>query len=108
MIRPIKIIFVIILIVVAGFLINRFLQSNQELVQLQFIYWRTKEFALGALVSLSFLLGLLISSGILTSQLVSKTLEARRMRRENDALQRLLETKAQDHSSSSKTSSSET
>jgi uncharacterized integral membrane protein len=93
MIRPLKMIFTVLLMVAGGFLVHRFLDTNSEMIQLQFWKYRTKEMGLGSVVTLSFVIGLVISSGILTSSLISKILEARRLHRENEALQRLLETK---------------
>jgi len=92
--RPVKLIFIILLIVGAGYLLSRFLDANREIVQLQFMLWRSKQLPLGILVTASFALGLVLSSGILVSSLLSKTFEARRLHRENEALQRLLETKS--------------
>ena len=91
--RPLKLIFIVLAMVAGGYLVSVFLDANREMVQLRFSLWRTRDVALGLLVCFSFVLGLLISAGILTTALVSKILETKRLHRENDALQRLLETK---------------
>lgn len=90
-----------------GFALAQFLQVNQEPAQLRFCIgsacrwgWQTKEVSLGWLVSLSFLVGLFLSSALIFSAAASKSLEAKRLRRENESMRKLLETKV-DHSSSS-------
>jgi uncharacterized integral membrane protein len=93
MIRPLKLIVFVLAMVAGGYLVSVFLDANREMVQLRFSLWRTKDVGLGLLVSFSFVLGLAISAGILTTALISKMLESKRLHRENDALQRLLETK---------------
>jgi len=107
--RGIYFIIVVLLVVGGAFALARFLNENSDVIQLKFIYWQTKEVALGSLVLISFFLGVFISSLFLMGSLFSKYFEARRLRRENTALQKMMEireknavTEAAAHSSSSK------
>jgi uncharacterized integral membrane protein len=76
-----------------AFLLARFLEENSQREALRFFLWRTKEFPLGYMVSLSFLGGLVLASALLLSQLFSKSMELKRLRRELSALQKMLEMK---------------
>lgn len=101
--RGIFFVIYLVLLFVVGFGIARFLEENSNPVQLRFFLWRTKEAALGSLVSLSFLSGILLSSVVLLSTVFSRSMEAKRLRRENLALQKMVETKEPKiYSSSSK------
>jgi len=77
-----------------------FAQGNPEPLQLKFHSWRTLEIQTGILILGVFALGVLVSAFFLFSILVMSMVDKRRLRRENESIQRLLD---QHYSSSSKT-----
>jgi uncharacterized integral membrane protein len=89
--QTIWILILLLVVVLGGFLLARFLEDNSQRESLRFFLWRTKEFPIGYMVSLSFMAGLLISSVLLLSNLLSRSIELRRLRREIGALQKILE-----------------
>jgi len=97
---------VLVLILIGALLVGRFWMDNSELIRLRFLSWRTQEISLGALSLLSFGSGVLVTAALLTSGMFSKHFEARRLRRENSALQTLLE--RSDRSQASENSDSST
>lgn len=101
--RGVVFVIYVLILFVLGFALARFLEENSQPIQLRFYLWRTKEIGLATLVSLSFLGGVILSSLFLLGTVFAKTMEAKRLRRENLALQKMMELKeAKDHSSSSK------
>lgn len=91
----------------AAFLLNQFLLDNPAGVQLRFFQWRTKEVSMGTLVCVIFLFGLVAPFLMMFGPYVSKTVELKRLHKENEALQTLVDEakKRQSevaHSSSSK------
>ena len=92
--RPVKWIVILGFSLVGGVLIHQFLMGNPEFVRLKFYYWRTHEVALGTLVFCSFVMGFCVSAMILSTSLIFKVLEVRRLSRENKAFESLLATKA--------------
>lgn len=91
--RSVYFLLLILVVVIGAFALSSFLQDNGQATRLRFIGFQTKEVSLAILVLISFLLGLVFSSVILLSSSFVKHLEARRLRRENEALQKLLEKK---------------
>lgn len=93
--RSISFLLSVIAVVAGAFFLSRFFADNSEVVRLRFHVWQTKEVSLGYLCLFSFLAGLLLTSVFLVSNSVSKYFEAKRLRRENAALQKMLEMKEQ-------------
>lgn len=89
--RSVTLIFFVALVVTAALGLSRFMADNADPQRLRFMMWQTREVTLGMLVMLSFLMGLGCSCLFLMSVMIKKALEARRLRRENVALQKLLE-----------------
>jgi uncharacterized integral membrane protein len=81
----------LVLIVGAAFAIARFFTENAEPLQLEFWSWRTREVPKGYLVAFIFLAGILVSGLLTLTTVLSKTFEVGRLRREVQALQRLLD-----------------
>lgn len=103
--RPIQ--FVAFLAIMAGivFLAVLFFRQNPEAIQVEFLRWRTQPVSKGFLVFLSFFIGVFVALFFALAGIFSKSMEVSRLRRENRALQKILEentAKVQDHSSSSK------
>lgn len=88
----------VLLILISFWLLWVFAKSNPEPLQLKFLNWRSLEVSTGLLVSIVFFLGVLVSGFFFFSLVVSTLLEKRRILRENESLQRLLN---QHYSSSS-------
>lgn len=84
---------VLLVLVFGGIAIGSFWMDNSESIQLQFLSWRTKPVSLGALVIICFSSGVLIASALVSGSLFSRYFEVRRLRRENSALQKMLELK---------------
>lgn len=102
--RGLKLLIVLFLTLGGAVILARFFNENTEDLQLQFMDWRTKPLGKGHLVGLAFLMGMLVSTLLMFSTVISRSLQASRLKRENEALQRLIASKQQEaHSSSSKT-----
>lgn len=86
-----------------SFLLSRFFEENSDPLQAQLMGWRTKPIGTGLFVALTFFIGFFLSFILTFTAVVAKSIEAGRLRRENLALQKLLEDKTNTHSSSSKT-----
>ncbi len=89
---------IVLIVVLAGTALALFLKQNSDPAVLYFGaewmgFYRTRELALGNIVLLAFLSGVLLSGVVLTSNIVLKSLELRRLRRELEAIQRTLEIK---------------
>lgn len=93
--RLARLILFLTLVVASALLLTRFLSDNEELVQLRFINWRTKEISQALLTLIAFLSGIGLAIVLLFSAVVSKSMQVRRLRRENEALQRLVEAQSQ-------------
>ena len=90
--------FVILAIAIFGTALALFLNQNGDPVVLYFGaewlgYFKTREVSLGNLVLLVFLFGIFLSGFVLASNLVAKSMELRRLRRELEAIQRTLDIK---------------
>ena len=99
--RSLSYFFILSLVVAAGVSLAIFLNQNNDPVILYFGanwlggFFRSSEIALGHLVLISFLVGIFGSGVVLAGQLISKTLELQRLRRELEALQRTLQIHSQ-------------
>lgn len=91
--RSLKFLIFVVLVFIVAFGLQRFLSENAFPTQVQFLLWRTKEVSLGLLVALSFLSGILLASLFLITALFSSMMTSRRLKRENAALQRMIELK---------------
>jgi hypothetical protein len=93
--------FFLSLLVLLGVCLALFLNQNTDPVVLYFgASWlggflRTSEIAQGHLLLITFLLGIFCSGFTLAGQLISRTLELRRVKRELEALQRTLQIQSQ-------------
>lgn len=83
----------ILLVVGCALSLTEFLNQNSEPLRLKFFYWQTKALSVAAYIVISFLLGLGLTMSVLVSVMFRKHFEARRLRRENSALQKLLSDK---------------
>lgn len=81
------------------FVVIQFMNDNSDAVQLQFMAWRTKSLSLGMMAFLLFITGFAVAFILALGAVISQSIEAARLRRENQALQKLLEER---HSVSSK------
>ncbi|PIR21901.1 MAG: hypothetical protein COV44_10820 [Deltaproteobacteria bacterium CG11_big_fil_rev_8_21_14_0_20_45_16] len=91
--RSLYYIFILTLIILGGVALGRFWVENAEPAQLMFLEWRTKPTSMASLIIISFSVGVVLSSTVLTGSMLSKFLEAKRLRRENTALQKMMELK---------------
>ena len=91
--RDFFLIFVFLVMIIGSLSIGRLWMENADPIQLKFFYWQTKELSSGSLVILSFVIGFALASLVLIGGTFSKYIEARRLRRENSALQKLIEAK---------------
>ncbi len=98
MTRPFQFLFMMLFIVGGVIGLTLFLRQNPDPVQLEFIRWRTRPISEGAVAVLSFLIGVGFSLFFVVSAVISKSVESARLRRENLALQKMIES----YSSSSK------
>lgn len=89
--KSLSILLSLIFVVAGAFLIARFFTENAEPMQVEFWGWRTKEIQKGYFVGLIFLFGILLSGFLTLSTVLSKAFEMARLRREVQALQRLLD-----------------
>jgi hypothetical protein len=98
--------FSLLVVVIGGlsFLLSRFFEENSDSLQVQLLGWRTRPTGAGFLVASAFFLGMFFSLFFTFTAVIAKSFEASRFRRENLALQKLLEekTSTSPHSSSSK------
>jgi uncharacterized integral membrane protein len=88
-----KMLLAVVLLVAGSFLVARFFNENSESIQVQFLYWRTNEISKGALIGIVFLLGISVAALLAFSTVLSKSFEVSRLRRENQALRRLVESR---------------
>jgi len=95
--RPVRTMILILGLLAVAYFLARFFNENSEPTRLQFMIWRTKELSKGILLAITFLLGAFMTAFFGFSGIIAKSMEASRLRRENAALQRLLEN--QKHSS---------
>lgn len=93
----IKWLIVIIFFVVVAVVTSYFFQNNNAQVQLKLILpflgfaRQTAPISLAWLSVSAFVIGFLVASGILLSQLLQQWFQIRRLKRENSALQRLID-----------------
>jgi lysylphosphatidylglycerol synthetase-like protein (DUF2156 family) len=89
--RSLGLLITLVFILGGAFVVARFFTENAEPMQLEFWTWRTKEIQKGYLAGIIFLFGILVSGILTLSTVLSKTFEVARLRREVQALQRLLD-----------------
>jgi uncharacterized integral membrane protein len=83
-----------------AFVLSKFFDENADSLQLQLLGWRTRSVGVGVLVTFVFFAGVFVGLFLTFTATLSKSIEASRLKRENLALQKILEEKT--HSSSSK------
>lgn len=89
-----KLIWIHLMIIMIGLLFYvswNFIQENPESAQLQIFYWRLLPVSVGVLVLSSLSIGFLISFAISMMWGAGLFWEARKLRRENSSLQRMLD-----------------
>lgn len=97
MINQIKWVAVVFGVIVLAVFLSYFIQSNASEVQLKLLIpfvglaQQTLPISLAWVVLLSFISGLVVSSAIMLVQLVRSWFQIRRLKRENSALQKLME-----------------